>query len=487
MTWDPPSFDMPPVWEEGYNLPQTDEKGLRSDRDEPAITQLVEMRPPRPEMPENQTVEMRPPQLEMPGDQTIEMRPSQPKIPDDQTVANLAPVLEQPQMDPAELTEIDTDLDPIEGPSETPSVVCNRESLARLQVRRHVKKPDAKLKEGVREVIGPMSEPPEQFTEGINEMNESFLNDIERKVLKAEEFVAGSLQSSYPAWEELLKESKRQSSEKVLRWIREGVQPTFGGTEKAEPSKLNKVRGLLRHCAVPRGQVEAYLKGELPHKFQNHRSVSKHWPFVVDAAEKLVISGTAHLYGPNDVRPKVVNSLGVALNGTSERLVLNGMYINSFMEQLPFKYERLRDVLTFLGKGGFISSWDLKSGYFHVLIHPRYRTYFGFKIEDAYLHFNGMCFGWSQACYIFTIVMQEMFLEVRARSIPISSYIDDGITADQSYGRCLWAVVLIIRLLNLLGAYFGLPKCHFRPSQEGEWLGFEIVSVKKSSECLKRR
>jgi hypothetical protein len=65
---------------------------------------------------------------------------------------------------------------------------------------------------------------------------------------------------------------------------------------------------------------------------------------------------------------------------------------------------------------------------------------------------------------------------VRERSIPVFSYIDDGLTADPMYQRCLWAVVLIIQLLNLLGAYFGLPKCHFEPSQEGEWLGFEVKS-----------
>jgi hypothetical protein len=65
---------------------------------------------------------------------------------------------------------------------------------------------------------------------------------------------------------------------------------------------------------------------------------------------------------------------------------------------------------------------------------------------------------------------------VRAGSIPISSYINDEITADSVYGRCLWAVILIIKLLNLLGTYFGLPKCHFLPNKKGEWLGFEIIS-----------
>jgi hypothetical protein len=136
--------------------------------------------------------------------------------------------------------------------------------------------------------------------------------------------------------------------------------------------------------------------------------VYEHWDFVVGAVKKLVVSGTAHLYGRAEGKPKVVNPLGVALNGATKRLVLNGMYPNAFMKQLPFKYKRLRDVLTFLKRGGYVASWGLKSGYFHVLIHPKYRTYFGFKVGDAYLHFNGVCFRWAQACYIFTAVMQDL-------------------------------------------------------------------------------
>jgi hypothetical protein len=96
-------------------------------------------------------------------------------------------------------------------------------------------------------------------------------------------------------------------------------------------------------------------------KVPNHRSIYEHWDFVVDATEKLVRSGIAHLYGPLEGRPKVISPLGVALNGITQRLVLNGMYINSFMKQLRLKYEKLREILTFLKRGpGFISSWDLK-------------------------------------------------------------------------------------------------------------------------------
>jgi hypothetical protein len=118
---------------------------------------------------------------------------------------------------------------------------------------------------------------------------------------------------------------------------------------------------------------------------------------------------------------------------------------------------------------------------------PSSGLYFEFQLGDAYLHFNGVCFGWKHACYVFTIVMQEVFLEVRARSIFVSSYIDDGLAADTLYARCLWAIVLIVQLLNHLGAYFGLPKCRFRPTQPGEWLGFEVVSQKELFRVLDRK
>jgi hypothetical protein len=82
-------------------------------------------------------------------------------------------------------------------------------------------------------------------------------------------------------------------------------------------------------------------------------------------------------------------------------------------------------------KGGYFSTWDLKAGYFHVVIHPAFRKYFGFKVGDVYLHYNAMCFGWSEACFIYTMVTQEAARELRMFKVPISSYLDDGSTGDE--------------------------------------------------------
>lgn len=158
-----------------------------------------------------------------------------------------------------------------------------------------------------------------------------------------------------------------------------GVSPSFVGTGEADPKKIEQVKALLRR-AVPANQIESYLSGTVPHmvEFRNHKSYYDNLPFARQEVAKLEVNGASHRYAKGERKPKVVNPLGVA-NLPKGRLVLNGKYPNSFCKHLPFKYETLRDVLTFLHKNGFIATWDLKAGYFHVLIHPRFRTYLGFN------------------------------------------------------------------------------------------------------------
>lgn len=114
-----------------------------------------------------------------------------------------------------------------------------------------------------------------------------------------------------------------------------------------------------------------------------------------------------------------------------------------------------------------------------MLIHPRFRTYFGFQIGSAYFHYNAMCFGWSEACLAYTLVTQEAARELCLRGIPLSSYLDDGFTGNELRIRCLWMIVMIICFLTILGAVFSLPKCQFWPTQKGEWLGFVVDTVQQ--------
>jgi hypothetical protein len=75
--------------------------------------------------------------------------------------------------------------------------------------------------------------------------------------------------------------------------------------------------------------------------------------------------------------------------------------------------------------------------------------------------------------------MQEPILELRKRGIPLSDYIDDTFTAARTYLWCLRQSALGGRFFSALGAFFGLPKCHFEPVQLLRWLGFMVDTQKQ--------
>jgi hypothetical protein len=180
--------------------------------------------------------------------------------------------------------------------------------------------------------------------------------------------------------------------------------------------------------------------------------------------------------------PVVINPMGVADSAGKDRLICNMKYVNLFLEALPFKYERLRDLLAFTKRGSYLATWDWKSGYFHVPIHPEFCKYFCFRIGGVTFYFKVLCFGFTQACFVFTKVMQEPVFELWKRGIPNSSYIDDALTAARTFHRCARQSALSAIFMEALGAYLGLPKCKLTLEQILKWLGFLINTCEESFE-----
>jgi hypothetical protein len=373
--------------------------------------------------------------------------------------------------------EPDLTLDPLSEEEEPVGLEkCTYEFFSALPVRKAVNPDGEALREELRGILRSALGPRNggQLSAEEKADLEDWLQNVHTHTHDPEQFVVGSFNRHLPAWEELLRGSKRETSQRFLRILRSGVKPQLIGTGEAEPKKLDQVRAMLRQAVGP-GKVESMLTGQIPHQveFANHRSFYDNLSFGVGEVVKLVVNGTLTVYRPEDRKPKVVNPLGV-VNLPQGRLVLNGRYPNAFSKKHPFKYETLREILTFLTQSAFFSTWDFKAGYYHVTINPAFRKYFGLKVGSVYFHYNAMCFGWSEACYIYTLIAQEAAKELRLRSIPVSSYLDDGFTGNEDFWRCVWAIIFIVRMLTVLGAVFSLGKCHFRPQQEGPWLGFVV-------------
>jgi hypothetical protein len=242
---------------------------------------------------------------------------------------------------------------------------------------------DSTLRQQIRDLLDEIERgPPKSDLEEHEELLTAWLRTVEEKIHPVDRFVAGSFGRHVAAWEEVLSQSDRPSSRSVLSWIRHGVKPSFAGTTGCEPKKFERVKRMLKRV-VGESRIDEWLGGQVPHpvEFPNHRSFLENSAFEVQAVAEMLVNSTVKLYGESERRPKVVNPLGVA-NLSKGRLDLDGGYINCFTKHTQFRYETLREILTFLGEHRFFSTWDFKAGYYHVLIHPRFRTYFGLKSAE---------------------------------------------------------------------------------------------------------
>jgi hypothetical protein len=70
--------------------------------------------------------------------------------------------------------------------------------------------------------------------------------------------------------------------------------------------------------------------------------------------------------------------------------------------------------------------------------------------------------------------MQGPIFELRKRGIPLSSYIDDALTAARTFLRCALQSAFSAIFMGALGAYLGLPKCKLTSKQVQKWRGFLI-------------
>ncbi len=80
------------------------------------------------------------------------------------------------------------------------------------------------------------------------------------------------------------------------------------------------------------------------------------------------------------------------------------------MRKKFFKLEGLKDLSDLAEKGGYAVSYDLMSGYYHVGLHLRSRTFVGFKWEGKYYTYNCLPFGHSTAPWVFSKVMRELVM-----------------------------------------------------------------------------
>ena len=162
----------------------------------------------------------------------------------------------------------------------------------------------------------------------------------------------------------------------------------------------------------------------------NNASAFHHYEFVTDSVIELL---NTNRIVEIDSPAYVTSPLSVACQSSNKkRLILDLSALNKFVQKHHFKFEDWKVALQYFEPGALLFSFDLKSGYHHVEIHPRYQKYLGFswRIDGIhrYFKFTVLPFGLSSAPLFFTKLMKPLVTHWRSCGIRIVLYL---------YNQCL--------------------------------------------------
>ncbi|GAQ91116.1 DNA/RNA polymerases [Klebsormidium nitens] len=304
---------------------------------------------------------------------------------------------------------IETSQDPLTGTKTEPEHVRSWVQTAiRIQTRVSSAPNPQDQRDRIKELLEVMQSKPDDPDAELETQTEELLKNLPEKIPNHEAFEAASFQTFWPAWDELLRKTGRKSARMVLGWLKHGFRPRFSGVSKAKPEKRKVVEEMLRRL-IGAEHLHEFLTGRKPHRieFPNHASFYREWEFSKGEIEKNLRSGAIAVWKREWGEPEVVSPMGVVDSAGKLRLICNDRYLNLFLTSIPFQYEKLRDVLNFTDQGSYVSTADLKSGYFHVPVHPAYWKYFAFKVGGVTFCYKVLCFGFAQACYVFTKLVPD--------------------------------------------------------------------------------
>ena len=105
--------------------------------------------------------------------------------------------------------------------------------------------------------------------------------------------------------------------------------------------------------------------------------------------------------------------------------------------EAKIQIEDMRTALEMAEVGDYMVSFDLKSGYHHIDIHPDCWQYLGFSWSHGgklkcYV-FKVLPFGLATAYFVFTKLMHQFIKRWRGMGIRVVVYIDDGLAFGRTY------------------------------------------------------
>ena len=94
-------------------------------------------------------------------------------------------------------------------------------------------------------------------------------------------------------------------------------------------------------------------------------------------------------------------ALPITIEPSKPRLCHDERFLNLWIRDLPFKLDHLADLPRYVLPGHFQTTFEDKSGYQHVRLHPSSETYFGLEWDNFFFVFRTLPFSWKASAHIY--------------------------------------------------------------------------------------
>ncbi len=137
-----------------------------------------------------------------------------------------------------------------------------------------------------------------------------------------------------------------------------------------------------------------------PHLYQGNRAHSpKAKQFVSLEIKRLCEAGHLH---PSQVKPRCL----LALQTTPKkrwgyRLVTNCRPVNKFLRVPSFSQGGIKEVVELIQPQDQLATIDLRDGFFHIAVDPRFIKFLGIKWQGQYFCWQVLPFGLAVSLYFF--------------------------------------------------------------------------------------
>jgi hypothetical protein len=209
-----------------------------------------------------------------------------------------------------------------------------------------------------------------------------------------------------------------------------------------------------------------------PNTFKkNNNSEEVHSEFVEEAINELLESNRI-FEAPSRDDLHVISPLSVSVQPSGKRrLILDLRAVNACLYKRKVKFDDHKEALEYFTLNGFMTKFDLKSGYHHLDIFSQHRKYLRFcwTFKDGvqrFFHFNVLPFGLSSAPYIFTKLLRPLVKLWKGRGF-------HGLGLEETYEKAEYAAHHTPGDLLAAGFIITEERSVWQPIQIIEWLGLK--------------